>query len=157
MNNQLTRKDIENMEKEIEHRVLVLRKELLEDVKTARALGDLSENFEYYAAKKAKNENESRIRYLERMIKTATIIEDNSAADEVAVDKSVTLRMENTKQEMTYVLVTDIRGDSLNGMITLESPLAKALIGHKTGECVNVRVSPSVQYDVTILKVEPIQ
>lgn len=64
------------MEEEIEHRKLVIRKEALEAVKEARAQGDLSENFEYYAAKKFKNQNESRIRYLERMIKTAQIIEE---------------------------------------------------------------------------------
>ena len=156
MNNQLTRKDIEDMKKEMNHRILVVRKQLLEDVKTARAFGDLSENFEYHAAKKVKNENESRIRYLDKMIKTAVIIDDESADDEVSVDKAVTLRMENTGQEVTYNIVTSVRSNSINGMVALESPLAKSIVGHKVGECVTVVVSPSVQYDVTILKVEPI-
>ena len=156
MNNQLTRKDIEDMKKEMNHRILVVRKQLLEDVKTARAFGDLSENFEYHAAKKVKNENESRIRYLDKMIKTAVIIDDESADDEVSVDKAVTLRMENTGQEVTYNIVTSVRSNSINGMVALESPLAKSIVGHKVGECVTVVVSPSVQYVVTILKVEPI-
>ena len=91
MYDKLTQKDIDKMEEEIEHRKLVLRKELIEDVKDARAQGDLSENFEYYAAKKAKNRNESRIRYLERMIRTAQIISDESADDEVGLNKTVEL------------------------------------------------------------------
>ena len=94
MNNELTRKDIEDMEAEIEHRKIVVRKELLEHVKEARAQGDLSENFEYYAAKKAKNQNESRIRFLERMIKTAKIIDDDSSDDQVGMNKTVTVYVE---------------------------------------------------------------
>ena len=91
MHNELTKKDIEDMEAEIEHRKIVVRKELLEHVKEARAQGDLSENFEYYAAKKAKNQNESRIRFLERMIKTAKVIDDDSKEDQVGMNKSVTV------------------------------------------------------------------
>ena len=91
MNDRLTQSDIDKMQKEVEHRKLVLRKELLEDVKEARSHGDLSENFEYYAAKKAKNQNESRIRYLERMIKTARIIEDTTKDDEVGMNNTVEL------------------------------------------------------------------
>lgn len=89
MNDRLTKNDIKKMEEEIEHRKLVVRKEALEDVKEARAQGDLSENFEYKAAKRFKNQNESRIRYLEKMIKTAQIIEDDSKEDEVGLNKTV--------------------------------------------------------------------
>ena len=94
MNNNLTKKDIEDMEAEIEHRKCVVRKELLEHVKEARSLGDLSENFEYYAAKKEKNANEGRIRYLERMIRTANVVEDNSKDDEVGINKTITVYVE---------------------------------------------------------------
>ena len=91
MRDNLTKSDIEKMEAEIEHRKVVVRHELLEHVKTARAQGDLSENFEYYTAKKEKNKNESRIRYLERMIRTANVVDDSSADDEVGINNTVTV------------------------------------------------------------------
>ncbi|MBR0091129.1 MAG: transcription elongation factor GreA [Lachnospiraceae bacterium] len=154
MNNELTKKDIEDMEAEIEHRTVVRRKELLEEVKRTRAFGDLSENFEYHAAKKAKNENESRIRYLERMIRTAKIIEDATGKDEAGVNKSVTVRMENNGQEQTFTIVTTVRGDSLKGLISVESPLGRALMGHVVGDLVHVEVNPEISYDVTVLSVK---
>ena len=154
MNNELTKKDIEDMEAEIEHRTVVVRKELLEEVKRTRAFGDLSENFEYHAAKKAKNENESRIRYLERMIRTATIIEDASGKDEIGVNTTVTIRMEDNGEEQTVTVVTTVRGDALKGLISVESPLGKALMGHAAGDKVHVEVSPQISYDVTVLSVQ---
>lgn len=154
MHNQLTKKDIQDMEAEIEHRKAVVRKELLEDVKEARAQGDLSENFEYYAAKKAKNANESRIRFLERMIKTAEIIDDASAEDEVGMNKTVTVRIEEDGSEETYKIVTTMRGNALKGLISVESPLGKQLMGHKVGEKLNIEVSKDYSYDLTILKIE---
>ncbi len=154
MHNQLTRKDIEDMEKEIEHRKVVVRKELLADVKEARAQGDLSENFEYYAAKKAKNQNESRIRFLERMIKTAEIIDDDSAEDEVGMNKTVTVRVEEDGSEETYKIVTTMRGNALKGLISVESPLGKQLMGHKVGDKINIVVSNDYSYDVTVLRIE---
>ena len=154
MHNQLTKKDIEDMEKEIEHRKLVIRKELLDDVKEARAQGDLSENFEYYAAKKAKNQNESRIRFLERMIRTAEIIDDSSAEDEVGMNKTVTVLVEEDQSEETYKIVTTMRGNALKGLISVESPLGKQLMGHRVGDRVNIVVSNDYNYDVTILKIE---
>ena len=93
MNNELTPSDIKKMEDEIEYRVHVVRKKALDDVKEARAQGDLSENFEYYAAKKFKNQNESRIRYLQRMIKTATVISEESADDEAVLIIQLELNM----------------------------------------------------------------
>ena len=94
MYDELTEQDIKKMEEEIEYRKLVVRKEALEAVKEARAQGDLSENFEYHAAKKDKNQNESRIRYLEKMIKTAKIISTDSAEDEVGMNNTVTVYFE---------------------------------------------------------------
>ena len=134
MHNQLTEQDIKRMEEEIEHRKLVVRKEALEAVKEARAHGDLSENFEYYAAKKEKNKNESRIRFLERMIKTAEIISDESKEDEIGVNNTVEVRFEEDGTVETYKIVTTMRGNSLEGLVSTESPIGKALLGHKAGD-----------------------
>ena len=142
------------MQKEIEYRKLELRKQLLEDVKEARSHGDLSENFEYYAAKKAKNQNESRIRYLERMVKTAHIIEDTTKDDEVGMNNQVTVLFEEDGSVETYKIVTTVRGDSLHNLISIESPLGKALMRHKEGDRVEVRVNDSYSYFVTIQKIE---
>lgn len=154
MNDRLTQSDIDKMQKEVEHRKLVLRKELLEDVKEARSHGDLSENFEYYAAKKAKNQNESRIRYLERMIKTAHIIEDTTKDDEVGMNNQVTVLFEEDGSVETYKIVTTVRGDSLHNLISIESPLGKALMRHKEGERVEVKVNDSYSYFVIIQKID---
>lgn len=154
MNDRLTRNDIKKMEEEIEHRKLVIRKEALEQVKEARAQGDLSENFEYYAAKKYKNQNESRIRYLERMIKTAQIIEDDSKEDEIGLNKTVEVEFVEDGTTEVYRLVTTLRNNPLKGLISIESPIGKALVGHKEGEQVHVQVNDSFGYDVIIKKVE---
>ena len=154
MNDRLTQSDIDKMQKEIEYRKLELRKQLLEDVKEARSHGDLSENFEYYAAKKAKNQNESRIRYLERMIKTAHIIEDTTKDDEVGMNNQVTVLFEEDGSVETYKIVTTVRGDSLHNLISIESPLGKALMRHKEGDRVEVKVNDSYSYFVTIQKIE---
>lgn len=153
MHNELTQKDIEDMQKEIEYRKLVERPRLLEDVKETRAHGDLSENFEYHAAKREKNKNESRIRYLERMIKTAVVVEDNTSQDEAGINKTVTVEFVDDHSEETYKLVTTVRGNSLAGLISTESPVGKALIGHRVGETVHVQVNPNVGYDLLIKKI----
>lgn len=150
----LTKKDIERMEEEIEHRKLVLRKELIEDVKEARSHGDLSENFEYYAAKREKNRNESRIRYLEKMIKTANIISDESEADEVGLNNTVELYFEDDGETERFKVVTTVRGSSLEGYISNESPIGKAVLGHKAGDRVYVRVNDSNGYYVVIKSIE---
>ena len=154
MNNELTRKDIEKMEEEIEYRKLVVRKQALEDVKEARAHGDLSENFEYYAAKRFKNQNESRIRYLERMIRTAVIVSDESAEDEVGMNNTVEVFFEEDGLTEKYKLVTTVRGNSLEGLISTESPLGKALLGHKVDDRVYVEVNAGSGYYVVIKSIE---
>ena len=123
-------------------------------VKEARAQGDLSENFEYHAAKKDKNQNESRIRYLERMIKTARIIEADSDSDEVGLDNTVTVYFEEEDETETFKLVTTVRGNSLKGMISIDSPIGKAILGHKVGDRVSVQVNDDYSYDVIIRAVE---
>lgn len=154
MYDELTSSDIKKMEEEIEYRKLVVRPEALEHVKETRAHGDLSENFEYHAAKKVKNQNESRIRYLERMIKTAKIISEDSAEDEVGINNTVTVAFLDDGSEETYKIVTTVRGNSLAGLISNESPLGKALLGKKVGETAHVQVSDTVGYDVRIVKFE---
>lgn len=153
MYDKLTRKDIEKMEREIEHRKLVVRKEALEDVKEARAHGDLSENFEYKAAKKYKNENESRIRYLEKMIKTAQIVEDHSGDNEVGMNDRVKVFFEDDGMEEEYKIVTTVRSDALNQMISIDSPMGKALLKHKVGDRVLVKVNDKVSYYVVIREI----
>lgn len=154
MHDKLTESDIRRMEEEIEHRKLVVRPQLLESVKEARAHGDLSENFEYHAAKREKNKNESRIRFLERMIRTAEVISDTSAEDEVGLNNTVTVEFCEDKSREVYKIVTTVRGNSLEGLISNESPLGKALLGHREGDVVHVQVNDSVSYDVRILKIE---
>ena len=154
MYDKLTKNDIRRLEEEIEHRKLVVRKEAIAEVKEARAHGDLSENFEYYAAKRFKNQNESRIRYLEKMVKTARIIEDDSKEDEVGLDNTVTVYFVEDKEEETFKIVTSVRGDSVSNLITIESPLGKALLGHKEGDTVSVKVNEQVSYDVVIKNIE---
>ncbi len=154
MFDRLTRSDIRKMEEEIEHRKLVVRPKALEDLKEARAQGDLSENFEYYAAKKFKNQNESRIRYLEKMIRTAIVIDDSSKEDEVGMNNTVTVEFADDGSTQSFKIVTTVRANSLGGLNTPESPLGKALMGHKVGDVVHVVVSPEIEYDVRIVKLE---
>lgn len=154
MYDELTEQDIKKMEEEIEYRKLVVRKNALEAVKEARAHGDLSENFEYHAAKKDKNQNESRIRYLEKMIKTAKIISTESAEDEVGINNTVTVYFEEDDEEEIYKIVTTVRGNSLKNLISNESPLGKALMGHKVGDKVEVQVNDNYSYVVEIRKIE---
>lgn len=154
MAERLTEQDVEKIQKEIEERKLVRRKELIESVKEARAHGDLSENFEYHAAKQAKNQNESRIRYLERMLKSAIVISDESGADEVGLNNTVTLYMEDDDEEETYRLVTSIRGNSLDGRISTESPIGRAIMKHKVGDRVYIKVNEQFGYYAIIRKID---
>lgn len=154
MREKLTRKDVEKIEQEIEHRKLVIRKEAIEAVKEARAQGDLSENFEYYAAKKHKNQNESRIRYLERMLKTADIVADTSKSDEIGMDDIVEVEFEEDGEIEKYKLVTSIRGNSLENRVSIESPIGKALKGHKAGDRVEVKVNDNYSYYLLVRSID---
>ena len=154
MYDELTEVDIKKMKEELDHRVRVLRPQLIEEVQTARAFGDLSENFEYKCAKQAKNRNDSRIRYLERMIRTAKVIEVKGGADTVGLFDSVTIYNELVKREMTIRIVTTLRQDALKGLISKESPVGKALLGHRAGDRVQVEVDPQTKYFVEIRAIE---
>lgn len=156
MHNDLTRKDLELMKKELDERRIVLRPQLLEQVKIARGFGDLSENFEYKAAKQEKNKNESRIRYLENMIRTAHVIDDDDGGHTggVGLYDKVTVLIEDEGSVETYQIVTTMRQDALHGLISRESPVGKALLGRKEGERVHIQVDEAFGYDMTIQKVE---
>lgn len=149
----LTKEDIKKIEAEIEERKLVLRPQLIEAVKEARAQGDLSENFEYYAAKREKNKNESRINYLERMLKFCHVYEDKTNDDEVGIGKEVELYFEDDDESEKFKIVTSIRGDSLKGRLSIESPIGKAIIGRKKGDRVKVDVG-NRGYFVKIMSIE---
>lgn len=155
LQHELTADDIKKMEDEIEYRKVVVRKELLAHVKEARAHGDLSENFEYHAAKKEKNRNESRIRYLERMIKNARVIEDHSEEDQVGLNKTVTLFFEEDQEEDDFSLVTTVLADSMKNRVSIESPIGKAIMGHRVGERVYISVNPNYGYYVEIKGIKP--
>ena len=144
MHDDLTAQDIEMMQKELDHRKLELMPELIEEVKRTRAFGDLSENFEYKAAKQAQNRNRSRIRYLERMIKSAHVIEDKAGADEVE------LLFEDDDDTDTIQVVTTVRCDPLNGRISCKAPLGKAVLGKKVGVRVDVTTEEGDSYTVVI-------
>ena len=153
MGERLTENDVKKIQAEIEYRKLTVRKEAIEAVKEARAQGDLSENFEYYAAKKDKNKNESRIRYLERMLKTAKIVSEDSKADEAGMNNVIEVYFEDDDETETYKLVTSIRGNSLDNKISIESPLGKAILGHREGDRVWVKINESAGYYIVIKKI----
>ena len=154
MHNELTQKDLELMRKELDHRRIVLRPQLLEAVKEARAFGDLSENFEYKAAKQEKNRNESRIRFLENMIKTAVVISDQSGSDQVGLYDKVTVYMEDDDEEEVYQIVTTMRQDALKGLISKESPVGSCLLGRRVGDRVHIQVNENYGYDAVIRAIE---
>ena len=154
MGEQLTESDVKKIKEEIEYRKIVVRKKELEAVKEARAQGDLSENFEYKAAKQDKNRNESRIRYLERMLKTASIVSDDSRSDEVGMDDIVEVLFEEDNEIEKYKLVTSIRGNSMENRVSIESPIGKALRGHRVGDRVEVKVNDDYSYYLVIKSID---
>ena len=154
MYDELTRSDLQKMQEEINYRTQVLRPKLIEDVQTARAFGDLSENFEYKCAKQEKNRNDARIRYLQRMIKTAHVIEDRSTEETAGLYDHVEILMENIGKKRTIQLVTTLRQDALKGLISKESPVGKAVMGHKAGDRVEVHMENGRNFFIQILSIE---
>ena len=149
MNDELTAQDIQKMQAELDDRRLRLMPELIEEVKRTRAFGDLSENYEYKAAKQEQNRNKSRIRYLERMIASARVIEDHSSADEVGLYDRVTVRMVELGKEKVFQIVTTVRCDALKGLVSKESPVGKAILGRKVGDTVTYKANQGTKtYEV---------
>ena len=138
------------MQEELDYRRLELMPELIEEVKRTRAFGDLSENFEYKAAKQAQNKNRSRIRYLEGMIKSARIIDDRSAADEVGLFDKVEIYIPEDDETQIIQIVTTVRTDPRLGLISKESPFGKSVLGKKVGDTITVQVSENYSYDAEI-------
>ena len=155
MHNELTQKDLQLMREELDYRRVQLRPKLLEAVKEARAFGDLSENFEYKAAKQEKNRNESRIRFLENMIKPAVVIADHSGADTVGLYDRVTVYLEEDDETEVYQIVTTMRQDALHGLVSKESPMGKALLGRRVGDRPYVQVNEQYGYYVEYITNEP--
>ena len=153
MHDELTRMDLEKMQQELDERRLKLMPELIEEVKRTRAFGDLSENYEYKAAKQAQNRNKGRIRYLERMIASAKVIEDRSAADEVGLYDRVELYLEDDDETQTVQVVTTVRCDPLHGLISKESPFGKEVLGKKVGDKFTVHVSDTYSYEAEIRRI----
>ena len=154
MYDELTEVDIRKMQEEMDYRIRELRPQLIEEVQTARAFGDLSENYEYKCAKQAKNRNDSRIRYLERMIRTAKVIKVQEQADAVGLFDTVTIYNEMLEKEMTVRIVTTLRQDALKGLISKESPVGKAVLGRRAGDRVQVDMGGGRSYWITIRSIE---
>ena len=154
MHDELTQVDIQKMQEEIDYRVRTLRPKLIEDVQTARAFGDLSENYEYKVAKQEKSRNESRIRYLQNMIRTAHVISSQSQADRAGLFDTIVIYNEKLGREQTIRLVTTLRQDALKGLISKESPVGKAILGRRAGDRVLVKVGPELEYYITIRSIE---
>lgn len=154
MHNELTKMDLKKMREELDYRRVTLRPKLLEEVKTARSFGDLSENFEYKTAKQEKNRNESRIRFLENMIKTAVVIEDRSDDSSVGLYDKVTVYLEEDDEEETWQIVTTVRQDVLHGLISKESPMGSALLGKQVGDRFYVQVNKDYGYYAVVRVIE---
>ena len=154
MHNELTKMDLQKMREELDYRRVTLRPQLLEEVKVARSFGDLSENFEYKAAKREKNRNESRIRFLENMIKTAVVIEDHSDENTVGLYDKVTVYLEEDEEEETWQIVTTVRQDVLRGLISKDAPMGSALLGKHVGDRFFVQVNKDFGYHVQVRSIE---
>lgn len=154
MFDELTKVDIEKLKDELEYRIGTVRPKILEEVKFTRSFGDLSENAEYHAAKRERGKNESRIRYIRNMLKTAIVIEDQSQNDEVGLFDTVTFYIEEDNCEESVRIVTTLRQNSMEGLISKESPLGSAIMGKKVGERIFVKVNDDYGYYIVIRKIE---
>lgn len=154
MFDELTKVDIEKLKDELEYRIGTIRPKILEEVKFTRSFGDLSENAEYHAAKRERGKNESRIRYIRNMLKTAIVIEDQSQNDEIGLFDTVTFYIEEDDCEESVRIVTTLRQNSMEGLISKESPLGSAIMGKKVGERLLIKVSEDYSYYITIRKIE---
>lgn len=150
MYDELTKVDIDKMKEELEYRIGVIRPKILEEVKFTRSFGDLSENAEYHAAKRERGRNESRIRYLRNMIKTAKIINPESKSDEVGLFDTVEYYVEEDDCIESVRIVTSLRQNSLERLISRESPMGRAIMGKRVGDRVCIKVSDEYSYFIVI-------
>jgi len=154
MYNELTEVDIKKMQEEIDYRMKVVRPKCIEDLKTARGFGDLSENYEYKAAKQELRRCDSRLRYLRRMIATAKVIKSDTREGVAGLFDKVTIEYVEDGDTETITLMTTLREDALNGIISKESPLGKAVMGRRVGQTATVRVDGENSYTIKVLKIE---
>lgn len=154
MYNELSEVDIRKMQEEIDHILREVRPKCVDDLKTARGFGDLSENYEYKAAKQELRRCDSRLRYLRRMIDTAKLVKADSAADQVGLFDTVEIYFEDEGESDRYRIMTTLREDVMAGIISKESPLGRAIMGRKVGDRVRVRVSDDVEYYIQIRALE---
>ena len=154
MHDELTRVDMDKLRDELNYRENELMPKILEDVKVARSFGDLSENYEYKAAKDEQRKNMRRIRYIKQMLASAVVIESASADDVAGLFDTVVLYMEDDEEEMTVRFVTTLRQNALEGLISKESPLGQAVMGHRAGERVYVKVSEDYGYWAQIRSIQ---
>lgn len=154
MYDELTEIDIKKMKEELEYRITKVRPAILEEVKFTRSFGDLSENAEYHAAKRERGKNESRIRYLRNMIKTAVIIDTKSDDNTVGLFDTVTYYVEEDDCEESVRIVTSLRRDPFQKIISKESPLGSALMGKKVGDRVSVKIDDSYSYYIVIRNIQ---
>jgi len=154
MYNELTEVDIRKMQEEIDYKTRVVRPKCIEDLKTARGFGDLSENYEYKAAKQELRRCDSRLRYLKRMIATEKVIRADDREGVASLFDRVTIEYVEDGDTETITLMTTLREDAVNGIISKESPLGKAVMGRRVGDVAEVRVSDDNRYTIRILKIE---
>ena len=154
MYNELTEVDIKKMQEEIDYRMKVVRPKCIEDLKTARGFGDLSENYEYKAAKQELRRCDSRLRYLRRMIATAKVIKSDTREGVAGLFDRVTIEYVEDGDTETITLMTTLREDAVNGIISKESPLGKAVMGRRVGQTATVRVDGETSYTIKVLKIE---
>lgn len=154
MYDELTKVDIQKLKEELEYRITTVRPKILEEVKFTRSFGDLSENAEYHAAKRERGKNESRIRYLRNMLKTAIIIESESREDEIGLFDTVTYYVEEDDCEESVRIVTTLRQNSMQGLISKESPLGSAIIGKKVNDRIYIKVNDNYGYFIVIKEIK---
>jgi len=154
MYNELTEVDIRKMQEEIDYRMKVVRPKCIEDLQTARGFGDLSENYEYKAAKQELRRCDSRLRYLRRMIATAKVIRADAPEGVAGLFDKVKIEYEEDGDTEVITLMTTLREDAVNGIISKESPLGKAVMGRRVGDRVLVRVNDDIQYPIRILEIQ---
>lgn len=153
MAHELTAAEMESIKEELAHRQTVVTPQCIAEVQRTRAFGDLSENDEYRSAKRELNRNYSRIRYLKGLLATGVLVEYSSDADVIGLFDRVSIR-DDFGEESVITLVTHLRADILNNRVSKDSPLGSALMGHRVGEKIEVRVSDTVSYTVEILDLE---
>lgn len=154
MKNEMTAVDIRKIREELEYRRNVLGPELHAEVKRTREYGDLSENAEYKQAKFERNRNESRIRYLEGLLRNAVVLPSEKRRPGIGLFDFVEYKNERTGATRRIQLVTSLRQDAVHGFVSKDSPIGRALFGHAEGDRVLIEITPENRYYATVLKVE---